>query len=80
MADPTQRNIPAFDAKQLESIAKILGDTESGLTGHEIGLVFSQCAIDDPDPKMTKWKRICEAFNSSQREHRSGRQVLEFIE
>ena len=80
MADPTQRNIPAFDAKQLESIAKILGDTESGLTGHEIGLVFSQCAIDDPDPKMTKWKRICEAFNSSQREHRSGRQVVEFIE
>lgn len=33
--------VNAFDPQQLEAIAKILGDTNTGLTGSEIGAGFA---------------------------------------
>ena len=37
-----------FDAALIESVARILGDTEDGLTGTEIGRLLAQLGIDDP--------------------------------
>ena len=55
---------------QIERIAQILGDTFKGFSGSEIGHHLAQCQIADPDPGMTKWRRLfnafCEAVNSHQ--------------
>ena len=42
--------------RQNGTIAKILADTDSGLTGSEIGYLLADCRIPDPDPEMT-WIR-----------------------
>ena len=47
---------------QIEKIAHILGDTQSGLTGAEIGFMLTCCKIEDVDSANTKWKRLYNAF------------------
>lgn len=61
--------MPRLTTQQIEQIAKIMADTDKGFTGTEIGHHLAQCRMNDPDPGMTKWKRLynafCEAVNSS---------------
>lgn len=71
--------IPCFPAAHLETIAKIIGDTEAGLTGSEIGHRLAQCKIPDPDPNMTKWKRLYNALAVFQNKHQVGNCVIVFI-
>jgi hypothetical protein len=71
--------IPAFTAQQLTAICRVLGDTESGLTGTEIGQLLADCRIPDPDPTLTKWKRLFNAFASWQNAKQLGNRVLMFI-
>lgn len=40
--------IPTFEATKLQAICDVLGDTEHGLTGGEIGRVFAAVGIEDP--------------------------------
>lgn len=42
--------------QQLERIAKIIGDTNEGLTGSQIGHALAQYGLKDVDPTNTKWK------------------------
>jgi len=51
-----------FNSAQLEAIAKVLGDTETGLIGSEIGLMLANSQILDIHPSITKWKRLFNAF------------------
>jgi uncharacterized protein (TIGR02391 family) len=51
-----------FTAGQVEEIARILADTNDGLKGTEIEHLLEACGIPDPDPRMTKWKRLYNAF------------------
>lgn len=51
-----------FSPGQIEEIAKILGDTDEGLTGSEIGHLLRSCGIPDTNPELTKWKRLYNAF------------------
>lgn len=45
-----------------ERLARVLGDTATGLTGSEIGQLLAECRMADPDPTATKWRRLYSAF------------------
>lgn len=70
---------PTFTPAQLESLCRCLGDTESGLTGAEIGHFLRQVDTDDPDPAMTKWKRLYNALSARQGADGHGGRALAFI-
>lgn len=71
--------IATFDSEHLSSIAKILGDTSSGLTNNEIENLLRQCTIPDPTPDMTKWKRLYNALAEFQNARQMGNHVIVFI-
>lgn len=71
--------VPAFNPQQLEAIARILADTESGLTGAQIGYILRECKVTDVTPEMTKWKRLFNAFVEYQNSRQIGNHVLMFI-
>jgi hypothetical protein len=66
-------------AAELESLSKALADTVDGLTGSEIGRLLVQAKIEDPDPTMTKWKRLYNALVCAQNGARSATPTLNFI-
>lgn len=72
--------IPSINSNQLEAICKVLADTEKGLTGSEIGHLLGQLGIHDPDPSMTKWKRLYNALAAKQNNDRHGANVCQFIQ
>lgn len=79
MTIQTKNLIPPFHPGQLEAIAKVLGDTENGLSGSEIGHILADCRIGDPSTGMTKWKRLYNAFIEFQNRNQAGNHVLVFI-
>ena len=44
--------LPQLTPNQIEQIAHIMGDTNTGFTGSELGHLLAQCHIDDPDPGL----------------------------
>lgn len=70
---------PCFTQSQLESVAQILADTSSGLTGSEIARLLQRAKIEDIDPSNTKWKRLANALGVRQNKDRSGDRTLAFI-
>lgn len=76
MASP---RIPTLSPGQLEAICKVLGDTETGLTGAEIGQFLAQVRVLDPTPEMTKWKRLYNALAQRQNRDQTGDRVFAFI-
>ena len=71
--------IPPFSGQQLESIAHVLGDTDTGLTGAEIGRLLAECRVPDVSPAMTKWKRLYNALVEFQNANQFGNHVVGFI-
>src|SRR6266542_6016901 len=71
--------IPPFDSQQLESLARVLGDTSEGLTGTELGHLLQECKMADPTPSMTKWKRLYNAFADAQNRYQLGNHIIMFI-
>lgn len=53
---------PTLLESELLAVSKVLGDTEFGFTGTEIGLLLSECGLKDIDSKNTKYKRLFNAF------------------
>lgn len=72
--------IEPFDDAHLEAIARVLGDTHSGLAGSEIGRLLDQCNIADPYPDRTKWDRLASALSKPQRRDGVGNCILQFIQ
>jgi len=68
-----------FSQSELEAIAAALGDTSEGLTGSEIGHILATLKMADPNPGMTKWKRLHNAFVERQNYSQNRRAILEFI-
>lgn len=64
---------------ELESIARIFGDTSSGFSGSEIENILKICNLTDPGP-ITKWRRIYESLQDSQQKYQVGNHVGKFIE
>lgn len=73
------KRIPPFSGQQLESIAHVLGDTDTGLTGTEIGRLLAECRVPDVSPAMPKWKRLYNALVEFQNTNQFGNHVVGFI-
>lgn len=73
------QRVPRFDAQHLTSIAKILADTDAGLTGAQLAALLRDCKIPDVTPDMTKWKRLYNAFVEFQNQRQFGNHVVVFI-
>lgn len=71
--------IPPFDIAQMTAIAKVLGDTSTGLSGSEIDRLLVDSKIPNVDPDATKWKRILNAFISMQNDRQFGNHVVMFV-
>jgi len=71
--------IEPFSSQHLTAICKVLGDTDSGLTGTEISQLLADCGIPDADPTLTKWKRLFNAFAAWQNSKQLGNCVLMFV-
>ena len=72
--------IVEFPNTELESICSVLGDTNQGLTGGEIGTVLARLGIPDSEPSMTKRHRLYNALANHQAQFHSGNIVGAFIE
>jgi len=79
MAVQTRQNVPLFDAQRLEAICRVLADTETGLTGSQIGYLLQDSRIPDTDPELTKWRRLFNAFVAFQNEHHIGNHIVVFM-
>lgn len=73
------KSIPYLTSGQTEQIAKILGETEEGLTGSQISQLLGQARIEDVDPNNTKWKRLFNAFANCQNKAGKSTCVFNFI-
>lgn len=78
--EPTKKKVWApIQGFHLESICRIVADTERGLSGTEIGRLLGECRIQDIDPTLTKWKRLFNAFSRIQNITRNSNDILKFI-
>lgn len=72
--------ISSFQEPNLEQVSNVLGDTETGLTGSEIGRYLRECGITDVNPSMTKRIRLFEALVTRQRSDGCANNVCAFIQ
>lgn len=71
--------VPSFADAQLEGICDVLGDTNAGLTGSELSRMLMRCGIGDPEPTITKRRRLFAALQQRQRSDGCGNAVARFI-
>lgn len=71
--------IPCIDETHLEAICEVLGATEGGLTGSEIGRYLREFGIEDPEPNNTKRIRLFAALRARQRRDGCSNNALAFI-
>lgn len=72
--------LPKFDLGLLQSISDILGDTQKGFSGSEIGRLFRECGIADLFPQQTKRHRIFEALKEKQQADGCGNNIASFLQ
>jgi len=70
---------PALSSEIVENICRVIADTETGLTGTEIGRILAESLIEDTDPTLTKWKRLFNAFAHYQNKHHCSNNILTFL-
>lgn len=63
----------------MENICRVIANTDTGLTGTEIGRLLAESLIEDTDPTLTKWKRLFNAFAYNQNKHKCSNNVLTFL-
>lgn len=71
--------IPLFSSQNLEAACKVLGDTERGLTGSEIGHLLQEVKVADVSADLTKWKRLFNALTEAQNKYQVGNHLIMFI-
>ncbi|WP_420624880.1 hypothetical protein [Candidatus Poriferisodalis sp.] len=64
--------IPLFEPAIVQGIADILGETQYGLTGSEIGRTLADVRIPDVSPTITKRHRLYEALADRQAQDGAG--------
>ncbi len=63
----------------LENICRVIADTNTGLSGTEIGRILAESMIKDTDPTFTKWKRLFNAFANYQNKNQCSNNILTFL-
>jgi uncharacterized protein (TIGR02391 family) len=71
--------VPPFDDPTLQAVCDILGATDTGLTGSEIGRYLAECKIDDAMPHLTKRHRLFTALRQKQFQDACANNVLRFV-
>lgn len=71
--------IPSIDDPTLQALCEILGATDTGLSGSEIGRFLAECNIEDIEPSLTKRHRLFRALRSKQLQDRCANNVLNFF-
>lgn len=71
--------LPPFTSQQIERIARIIGDTETGLSGNEIGRLLSGLGFPDSELGTTKWKRLFNSLAELQNQHGVGNHTIQLI-
>lgn len=71
--------IPSFNEANLQALCDVLGATDSGLSGSEIGRCLKQCDIADLQPLLAKRYRLFSALQSKQRQDHCANNVIAFI-
>lgn len=71
--------IAPYDAGVVERIAKVIGDTDHGLKGSQIGDLLASQGLPDPG-EITKWRRIHQALLTEQQRTRAGNCVLALVQ
>src|SRR5690625_4689959 len=64
---------------QIEKIARILGDTEFGLNGGQVGHILKKANINDPAPRATKRTKHQIALASCHHKSKNSTCVYNFI-
>lgn len=72
--------IDSIKPEELQSICNVLGDTDNGFTGSEIGRLLSRAGIDDVSPTRTKRYRLYDALSTRQEQDGCANNVLAFIQ
>jgi uncharacterized protein (TIGR02391 family) len=78
MGNDKKRRKP-FSSGDLEALCKVLADTDTGLTGREIGHILVQIGVIDINPMITKWRRLYNALAENQNKRQDSNRVLSFI-
>jgi uncharacterized protein (TIGR02391 family) len=71
--------VPSFDDASLQALCDILGATDTGLTGSEIGQFLFGCRFLDPEPTITKRHRLFAALCLQQKTDTNANGVLKFL-
>lgn len=71
--------LPTISIEVLENICRVIANTETGLTGTEIGRLLAESIMQDTDPTLTKWKRIFNAFAQYQNKYNCSNNILTFL-
>ena len=70
---------PPLEDSVLRALSEVLGATDTGLTGSEIGRFLAERGINDPIPHMTKRHRLYQALKDRQAQDHCANNVLQFV-
>ena len=70
---------PSMPSEVIENICRVIANTDTGLTGTEIGILLAEALITDADPTLTKWKRLFNAFAQYQNKNHCSNNILTFL-
>ena len=73
------KKIEPIPSEVLENICQVVADTNTGLTGTEIGRLLSDTMIPDTDPSLAKRHRLYNAFTNVQNKHQCSNNILTFL-
>jgi hypothetical protein len=68
-----------WPSSMVESVCEVLADTDSGLTGDEIGRLLANVDVRDLDPSATKRHRLSYALLARQQRDQAGNCIVRFI-
>jgi uncharacterized protein (TIGR02391 family) len=71
--------IPSIREPILQALCDVLGATDTGLSGSEIGRYLGECGVADPIPNMTKRHRLFQALKERQAQDGCANNVLRFV-
>ena len=71
--------VPPWPDSVVQGVADVLGDTDTGLTGSEIGRLLATLNIPDPGSGVTKRHRLGHALLHRQALDTSARRIVTFI-
>ncbi len=72
--------VPRFDFATIESLSRVLGNTEDGLTGTQIDKYLAECSINDMRLNSTKWKKLNDALLNKQETDKCANNIVHFIQ